>query len=258
MSNNAETSGNYYSKEFESETLAFRIDQHDKDLLFRIPDLVSLTAYMFSGNFSILDIGCGVGKVPSAIKHLYSRSKICGIDISQPNIEKARVLVPDVEFSQSNEMLEAFELNSFDYATCRMSFHHYSNIRKHLAAVRRILKPFGQYLIMDIIPENKEDCGIFNDVFLSGERSGNGDGHYRFYSKDEYREIAEENKYDVRFQGYSPLWVTWPKDGNYFRVISESLLQTPIEFRDKIFFKNDQNSFQFLMLLGGAILRRLD
>jgi ubiquinone/menaquinone biosynthesis C-methylase UbiE len=137
-------------------------------------------------DFGLLDVGCGDGKIARLVKHLYPQSRVVGIDISDAALEKARACPEAVEYLHSNEFSMPFADGTFDYATCRMSIHHYPDVSRHLAEMRRVLKPQGQYLILDCLPPDDDAREVINTVFLCAERQGHGDGHVQFYTAKDY------------------------------------------------------------------------
>ncbi|UPW00511.1 class I SAM-dependent methyltransferase [Halorussus gelatinilyticus] len=94
---------------------------------------------------SVLDVGCGVGRVSSL---LHDRGfDVTGIDVSEPLVEKARSLFPDVEFRVGDVRDTDFEPASFDYAV--FSYYGLDYLlpkSERVAALRelyRVLKPSG-------------------------------------------------------------------------------------------------------------------
>lgn len=253
MNENAELSARfYYPNGLEHVRTAFdSLRPNDLDLRERIPDLLSSC----SDTFSLLDIGCGLGKVAAVVQQLYPHATVHGTDFSTKAIVRAGELVAGVRFTQGDEMLEGFDDSAFDFATCRMSFHHYPDPLKHFAAIARVLKQDGRYLIMDILPETKHDAGIWNDIFHAGEQTGEGDGHFRFYTASQYQAMAFASGFEVRFQSPSPFNVSWPQGRTYYDAICKGFISAPVSFREKTAFQQSADSFQFSMPFSGVVLK---
>ena len=58
----------------------------------------------------ILDLGCGTGIVARVLRErLGGATKIVGVDVSSPMIEKARSIAPEIDFRVGNAMALPFE-----------------------------------------------------------------------------------------------------------------------------------------------------
>lgn len=94
---------------------------------------------------SVLDVGCGVGRV----SHLLNERgfDVTGIDISKPLLEKARSLFPEIPFRHEDIRETSFESNTFDYIV--FSYYGLDYIlpkterENALGEMYRILKPAG-------------------------------------------------------------------------------------------------------------------
>ena len=196
-------------------------------------------------NFTLLDIGCGRGLVARIIRDIYPQTTVYGIDISPEQIDKARLSIPDGIFQVANEINLPFGNESIDYATCRMSIHHYPDMISHLKEVLRVLKPGGIYIIIDAIPSKGLQDQYLNDVFLSAEASGNGDGHLKFYTIDEYSCLFDAVGFTIGCQYSLPHFVTWTKSDDYRINIYKHILQTPEEFRNSIHFVDEEELYGY-------------
>jgi SAM-dependent methyltransferase len=105
----------------------------------------------------ILEIGCGPGDLTYALAH-HAR-QIVGVDISLPVLRRAHArsrlwkLTPEqaraISFCRMNGTRLAFLDGSFDrvVSTSVIEHLHPEEIQPHLAEVRRVLKPSGEYLV---------------------------------------------------------------------------------------------------------------
>lgn len=101
--------------------------------------------YFTESDASVLDVGCGVGRV----SHLLDERgfDVTGIEISEPLLEKARSLFPELSFRHEDIRETTFESKTFDYVV--FSFFGLDNIlpkAEREAALRemyRVLKPAG-------------------------------------------------------------------------------------------------------------------
>ncbi len=129
---------------------------------------------------AILEVGCGTGTLTLAAKRRAGpESRVFGIDPAPDMIETAKHKALknglDVEFKQG--LLEAipFPDNTFDIVLSSAMMHHVpagETQRKGIAEAFRVLKPGGQFLIVDLEPPRtfpmKEITGLlFGPEFLT-------------------------------------------------------------------------------------------
>lgn len=94
----------------------------------------------------VLDLGCGAG-VPIS-RRLAERFEVTGVDISERQIELARMNVPGAKFIQGDMMTQAFPEGSFDAVVAFFSIFHLPR-EEHGAVFDKIaawLRP-GGYLV---------------------------------------------------------------------------------------------------------------
>ncbi|WP_282139991.1 class I SAM-dependent methyltransferase [Cytobacillus oceanisediminis] len=73
----------------------------------------------------------------------------------------------------------------FDAVTCRIAPHHFPNPEKFISEAGRVLKPGGQFLMIDnVSPEEKELAGFMNTVEKLRD-----DSHCRCLSTGEWRKL---------------------------------------------------------------------
>jgi ubiquinone/menaquinone biosynthesis C-methylase UbiE len=80
--------------------------------------------------------------------------RVVGLDVSKTFVERARknaaeARVP-VDFREGNASAMPFAENSFDLLVCRAAFKNFSEPEKALAEMRRVLRPGGTGLIIDL------------------------------------------------------------------------------------------------------------
>jgi ubiquinone/menaquinone biosynthesis C-methylase UbiE len=102
----------------------------------------------------LLDLGCGGGKLAHLIAAARPGVHVVGLDSSEPMIRTARKrwMLPNLEFRVGT--LEASGATAeFNLALTVLSFHHWDEPEKTLAAVHRALVPGGQLWIYEMDPE---------------------------------------------------------------------------------------------------------
>lgn len=105
---------------------------------------------------NVLDVGCGTGTLAVALKSKVGTGEVHGIDASPEMIEVANEKSAkdgsDIDFQVA--LIEAipFPDASFDLVTSSLMLHHLPDDLKRtgLAEIRRVLKPGGRFMAMDL------------------------------------------------------------------------------------------------------------
>src|SRR6266508_6108180 len=105
----------------------------------------------------LLDVGCGGGKLDHLIAAARPNVRVVGLDASEPMLRSARrrFVGPNVEFRLGTIEESGFS-SEFDFALTVLSFHHWEEPEKGLAAVRRALVPGGRFWIYEMNPHAPE------------------------------------------------------------------------------------------------------
>jgi ubiquinone/menaquinone biosynthesis C-methylase UbiE len=98
---------------------------------------------------SVLDVGCGTGKLLRRARHVWPEAQFTGVDPASGMIEMAKRLTPDATFFTG--MAEALPLQdaSFDLALSTTSFHHWQDQAAGIREVARVLRPGGYFILVD-------------------------------------------------------------------------------------------------------------
>lgn len=103
---------------------------------------------------SILDIATGTGDLAIALKNTGAK-KIVGLDISPGMLEVGKEKVARKQLQDTIEMMVGdserlpFESNSFDAITVAFGVRNFENLQKGLAEILRVLKPDGQFVVLE-------------------------------------------------------------------------------------------------------------
>jgi 2-polyprenyl-3-methyl-5-hydroxy-6-metoxy-1,4-benzoquinol methylase len=101
---------------------------------------------------SVLDVGCGNGRLISALisqGHLGDVS-ICGVDLSQTNIERLHARLPNIQVAVDNaEELKTVPDGSVELLISTQVLEHVDDVRM-LHSVRRVLVPGGTAYISTV------------------------------------------------------------------------------------------------------------
>ena len=139
---------------------------------------------------NVLDVGCGTGNILSLLAE-EDNLKLFGMDFSQAMLEKAKEKLKsraELKFGDSEHI--PWEENHFDTLICTDSFHHYTEPKKVLKEMARVLRPNGILIIGDpwLISPFKT-IGNWSLKFSKG-------GDYRIYSKKEITELLIDCGFD--------------------------------------------------------------
>jgi ubiquinone/menaquinone biosynthesis C-methylase UbiE len=98
---------------------------------------------------SILDVGCGTGKLLRQAKVFWPEAQLIGVDPANGMIEMAKRLTPSATFSTG--MAEALPLQdaSVDLALSTTSFHHWQDQAAGIRELGRVLRPGGCFILVD-------------------------------------------------------------------------------------------------------------
>lgn len=101
----------------------------------------------------VLDVATQEGRfVQTLMDNLRSYTSVVGIDVNEAYIERARdsIQSPDVSFLVMDAGELEFEDESFDMVTISASLHHLEDVDRVLAETRRVLRPGGRLLVLEM------------------------------------------------------------------------------------------------------------
>lgn len=93
---------------------------------------------------SLLELGCGSGRMLSTIQAREPELRLTGLDLSASQIELARRSHPAIEFVHGNGEALPFADGSFDYVVFFDYLEHIEKPAASLAEMHRVLAPGGQ------------------------------------------------------------------------------------------------------------------
>lgn len=115
--------------------------------------LAERTAADLSPGARVLEVAPGPGYFAVALAKL-GQFEITGLDISKTFVEIARRNAKEqnvaVDFQQGNASQMPFADATFDRIVCRAAFKNFSEPVRALAEMRRVLRPGGKALIIDL------------------------------------------------------------------------------------------------------------
>ena len=142
---------------------------------------------------SVLDVGCGTGKLLRQVKVFWPEAQLIGVDPANGMIEMAKRLTPGATFFTS--MAEALPLQdaSVDLALSTTSFHHWQDQAAGIREIARVLRPGGCFILVD---------ACFSDWFVRDFRLK------RFHSPAQMRTLFTQAGLQVQTQK-KLVWHRW-------------------------------------------------
>ncbi|MBI4558351.1 MAG: methyltransferase domain-containing protein [Candidatus Hydrogenedentes bacterium] len=142
-------------------------------------------------NWTALDIATGTGHTAFAVAPHVAR--VAGVDLTPEMLIEARRLsrrhgVTNVAFGLADARWLPFLDQSFELATCRRAAHHFSDLRRALREMRRVLRPGGRLVVDDrSVPEDDFADALMNELDRLHDES-----HVREYRPSEWTTYLEE------------------------------------------------------------------
>jgi ubiquinone/menaquinone biosynthesis C-methylase UbiE len=140
---------------------------------------------------SVLDIGCGGGKVVKIFYSLLKEGKICGIDHSIEMVKLSRKVNKKGIRSECVKILKAdvkkipYENNSFDMVTAFDTINFWEDYSTCCNEIKRVLKKQGVFLIVNKYPKKGSKWYEFINF--------KSDKEYRYFlSRNGFKDIEIE------------------------------------------------------------------
>jgi ubiquinone/menaquinone biosynthesis C-methylase UbiE len=143
-----------------------------------------------------LDVATGTGHTAFALAPYVQH--VTAIDLTSAMLDEARKLQADlgitnVDFRTANVHDLPFPAASFDLLTSRIAPHHFSDIRRALSEMVRVLRPGGRLVIDDrSIPEND-----FVDKTMNLLDTYHDPSHVREYRPSEWQHMLSDAGFKV-------------------------------------------------------------
>ena len=99
---------------------------------------------------SVLDVGCGTGRLLRRAYRYWPEAQLIGVDPAQGMIEQAKLLTPNATFYTAMAETLPLQDNSVDLAISTISFHHWQNQAAGIREITRVLRPGGYFMLVDV------------------------------------------------------------------------------------------------------------
>ena len=144
-----------------------------------------------AGDEVMLDIATGGGHVARVFSPHVAR--VIASDLTPEILSHAREAfheweLANVEVAVADAEKLPFDDASFDLVTCRIAPHHFPEPEKFIAEVARVLKPGGQFLLIDSTVPEGDDGAFFNRIEAIRDPS-----HIRSLTKEAWISLIEQH-----------------------------------------------------------------
>ena len=192
------------------DVLSYRYRADDADEGEYAPWLAALRERLPSGA-AVLDVGCGCG-VPVARSLAGAGFRVLGLDISERQIERARLLVPQATFMHADATRATFAEEAFDAVICLYSLIHMRLEAQptFLSHVSRWLRPGGWLLATagQWAWTGTEDNWLGGPAPMWWSHAGAAD--YRAWLEDAGLEIVSDGFIPEGSSGHALFWARKP------------------------------------------------
>jgi ubiquinone/menaquinone biosynthesis C-methylase UbiE len=117
-------------------------------------EMLDVVAKEIAAPNTVLDVGCGTGRLLSKARALYPSAQLIGVDPAEGMVEIARGQLPSATiYLAAAESLPLAD-SSVDVVLSSISFHHWSDQLAALREISRVLRSGGCFCLADIsMPE---------------------------------------------------------------------------------------------------------
>ena len=146
----------------------------------------------------ILDVATGSGDfINTLMQMLKNYDYFVGIDLSRKDLESARKRFKGkpVEFLEMDAGYLRFEGNSFDTVCTGYSLHHFVDVDRVLAEIKRVLKPAGYFIAQEEFSDGEQNEAQKTDILRhhwdSEIDSLFGIVHHKTYSRRKIKDMID-------------------------------------------------------------------
>jgi demethylmenaquinone methyltransferase/2-methoxy-6-polyprenyl-1,4-benzoquinol methylase len=107
----------------------------------------------------VLDVATGTGDL--ALELRGRGAEVVGMDFSERMLELARQKAPDVRFEQGNALELSYADREFDAATVGFGARNFSDLRRGLAEMARVVRPNGRVVVLEITTPERPPLSWF-------------------------------------------------------------------------------------------------
>ena len=129
-----------------------------------------LTHVVVAEDFTMLDVGCGGGKLIERLASLAPAGRVSGVDYSASSVEVARATnaaaIADgrVDIRHGSVSHLPFEANVFDLVTAFETHFYWPDLPSDVGEVMRVLRPGGTFLLVAEVFRGQRHSWLYGPV----------------------------------------------------------------------------------------------
>jgi len=157
-------------------------------------------------NITIIDFGCGNGKILEEIKKINFKARLIGLDVSETALEQARKNLPEVKFYKINDG-EKIPLKSeiADFIFSSEVIEHIYDTENAFSEMARILRPGGKILLTT--PYHGLIKNLLITIFAFNKHFNPVGPHIRFFTKKTLLNLLIKNNLKpIKIGYYGRFW----------------------------------------------------
>lgn len=156
---------------------------------------VLIESLSLNEDMKAIDLATGTGF--TAVALAVEVSNVVAYDATKEMLDQARKLAAEknltnIEFEIGDVMDLSFPNGSFDIATCRRAAHHFTDMRRFISEVYRVLKSGGKLGVSDMLRPEADDADIFNEMERVRDKS-----HIGAIRVSTWRELLTEVGFEI-------------------------------------------------------------
>jgi ubiquinone/menaquinone biosynthesis C-methylase UbiE len=156
-------------------------------------DSVILAPLPKQGHISVLDCGCGTGKMLQTLLNIYNH--VYGIDLCIDMLKVIEGYKEKVKVVTGNIQEMGFKNNTFDIVICKGSLHHLTNPEDAIKEIWRVLKKNGLF----ILSEPCRDNVFWHNVGVAYTKlSRNFSNHHHLFYSNLLKKIIMNNGFTIQ------------------------------------------------------------
>jgi demethylmenaquinone methyltransferase/2-methoxy-6-polyprenyl-1,4-benzoquinol methylase len=111
-----------------------------------------------------LDVAAGTGDLAIALRA--AGADVIGCDFSEEMLERARRKEPAIPFEWADALALPYDDNSFDAATVGFGARNFSDLRRGLGEMARVVRPGGRVVVLEITTPQKPPLSTFFSLWF--------------------------------------------------------------------------------------------
>jgi demethylmenaquinone methyltransferase / 2-methoxy-6-polyprenyl-1,4-benzoquinol methylase len=115
----------------------------------------------------VLDVAAGTGDLTIELsKRVGPDGEVVGVDISEGMLALAREKAPEIRFEQGSALDLPYESGEFAAATTGFAARNFSDLRRGLAEMRRVVRPGGRVVVLDFTTPTRPPLSWFFQLWF--------------------------------------------------------------------------------------------